>query len=122
MPATHTTSCSRANALYSHHADSRSNSVHKIICDCDCHPTYTDEAIVESFVGKTVRVITNRIGFEVELVGTLADLNGKGYYQVTVGDHNLFSTFGDGATISFNKGTVNAAWVAASGNIIRLDA
>ena len=39
MPATHTTSCSRANALYSHHADSRSNSVHKIICDCDCHPT-----------------------------------------------------------------------------------
>ncbi len=86
--------------------------------------TYTDEAVVESFIGKTVRVYfrTNTSKFEVEVVGTLTDLNGKGYYQVTVGDHNLFSTFGDGATISFNKGTVNAAWVAASGNIIRLDA
>ena len=84
--------------------------------------TYTDEAVVEAFVGKEGRVITTRIGFDVEVVGTLADLNGKGYYQVTVGDHDLFSTDGNGATISFNKGTVNAAWVAASGNIIRLDA
>lgn len=84
--------------------------------------TYADEAVVESFVGKTVRVITTRIGFDVEVVGTLADLNGKGYYQVTVGDHDLFSTFGNGATVSFNKGTVDAAWVAASGNIIRLQA
>ena len=86
--------------------------------------TYTDEAVVESFVGKTVRVYfrtTKRTSFEVEVVGTLADLNGKGYYEVSVGDHDLFSTDGNGATISFNKGTVNAAWVAASGNIIRLD-
>ena len=85
--------------------------------------TYTDEAVVESFVGKTVRVITTNGGkFGVEFVGTLADLNGKGYYQVTVGDHDLFSTDGNGATISFNKGSVNAAWVATAGNIIRLDA
>tara|TARA_R110000737_G_scaffold247377_1_gene257512 strand:- start:214 stop:495 length:282 start_codon:yes stop_codon:yes gene_type:complete len=86
---------------------------------------YTDEAVVESFVGKTVRVYfrtTNRASFEVEVVGTLADLNGKGYYQVTVGDHDEFASFGIGATISFNKGTVNAAWVASSGNYIRLDA
>jgi hypothetical protein len=81
--------------------------------------TYADAEVVESFVGKTVRLITTRIGFEVEVVGTLRDLNGKGYYQVTVGDHDLVST-NDGATISFNKGTVNAAWVAVSGNIIRL--
>ena len=86
--------------------------------------TYADEAVVESFVGKTVRVYYRTMisNFEVEFVGTLTDLNGKGYYQVTVGDHDLFSTDGNGATISFNKGTVNAAWVAASGNIIRLDA
>lgn len=79
------------------------------------------EAIVESFVGKTVRVVTTQFGITVEFVGTLTDLNGKGYYQVTVGDHNLWTT-SDGATISFDKKTVNAAWVAASGNTIRLQA
>ena len=85
--------------------------------------TYTDDAVVQSFVGKTVRVITSRtIGFEVEIVGTLADLNGKGYYQVHVGNLDVANDNDNGAVINFNKNTVKSAWVAASGNIIRLSA
>ena len=82
--------------------------------------TYADEAVVESFVGKTVTITITRMGFELSIEGKLVDLNGKGYYEVEVSDGYAFAP--NTAKISFNKGTVNAAWVAASGNIIRLDA
>ena len=83
--------------------------------------TYTDEAVVESFVGKTVTLTTTLKCFEMSVTGTLVDLNGKGYYQVRVNsDGENFRE--QEAIVSFNKGTVHAAWVAASGNIIRLSA
>ena len=82
----------------------------------------TYEAVVESFVGKTVRVITTITKIHMEFVGTLVDLNGKGYYQVHIGNFDVASDNDNGAVVNFNKGTVQAAWVAASGNIIRLEA
>ena len=82
---------------------------------------YTDEAIVESFVGKTVFITHTVAGFQMGITGTLVDLNGKGYYQVSVGDV-LTTTPAPSAKISFNKGTVQSAWTASSGNIIRLEA
>ena len=86
--------------------------------------TYSDEALVESFVGKDVRITHNAgrndsITFNVTFDGILTS-NGDGYYKVAVGDENLE---GLGlAEIRFDRGSVDAAWVAASGNIIRLHA
>ena len=87
--------------------------------------TYSDEALVKSFVGKDVTVIHtagvhSNISFDARFDGILGDNNGEGYYSVQLGDENLE---GLGiATIRFNKGSVDAAWRAASGNIIRLHA
>ena len=83
--------------------------------------TYTDEAIVESFIGKDVRVTDNgRLGgIHFTIDGILAS-NENGYYHVMVGDGNL-EGLGLGE-IRFHKASVDAAWVAASGNIIRIHA
>ena len=82
------------------------------------------EALVESFVGKEVRIthnsgVTANISFNVTFDGILTS-NLDGYYRVAVGDESLE---GLGlAEISFNRGSVDAAWRAASGRIIRLHA
>jgi len=83
--------------------------------------TYTDQATVESFIGKEVRVTTDfSVRFGMEFTGILQDLNGKGYFRVAAGDEQLE---GLGlAKVDFSGGMVDAAWVAASGNIIRLHA
>ena len=83
--------------------------------------TYTDQATVESFIGKEVVVTTDHsIKFRMEFTGILQDLNGKGYFRVAAGDEQRE---GLGlAKVEFSGGMVDAAWVAVSGNIIRIHA
>jgi len=92
----------------------------------------TDEAAqiaqderLDSFVGKEVHVTTNsgvtsKITFTATFDGILVDNSSdfSGYYSVQVGDESLE---GLGlAEVRFSKSSVKDAWVAASGNIIRL--